>query len=220
MFEPLPHALPIRTRSLASAALHAALLAILIFHPHSRPIRVLMPGTARGSHIDLVYSPGSVPHPINTHESAKASAPPHPRRLKKLQPLPAEQAALTAPEQPTPGSSQHDSDPHAPPSSSPNATSGSDALGSGNIQIALTVYSPSPRPDLSRLPRGSQGEVVLDVTIDKTGKVSEVALLHPLGYGVDESVLGTVRGWVFHPATENGIPVDSVQELHFHYGPV
>lgn len=112
------------------------------------------------------------------------------------------------------------SDQHAPPSPSPNAITGSDALGSGDIQIALTVYSPSPKPDLSQLPHGTQGEVVLDVTIDPSGKVADLAVLHPLGYGIDNAVLNTVRTWVFHPATENGNPVESVQELHFHYGPV
>jgi protein TonB len=106
--------------------------------------------------------------------------------------------------------------------SSPAAASASanDALGSENIQIALTTYSPSPKPDLSRLPHGTQGEVVLDVTIDPTGQVADLQILATLGYGVDGAVAQTVRTWKFSPATRDGVPVASVQELHFHYGPV
>jgi periplasmic protein TonB len=106
-------------------------------------------------------------------------------------------------------------------SSSPTAstTSSNDALGSDDIQIALTTYSPSPKPDLSRLPRGAQGEVVLDVTIDPTGQVADLQILASLGYGVDGTVVDTVRTWKFSPATRDGVPVASVQELHFHYGP-
>ena len=38
-----------------------------------------------------------------------------------------------------------------------------------------------------------------------------------LGYGVDEAVMATVQQWTFHPATRNGQPVPSEQELLFHY---
>lgn len=98
--------------------------------------------------------------------------------------------------------------------------SGNDALGSEDIQIALTTYSPSPKPDLSRLPQGTQGEVVLDITIDPTGKVADLQILHALGFGVEGKVAETVRTWTFRPAMKDGTPVASIQELHFHYGPV
>jgi protein TonB len=98
--------------------------------------------------------------------------------------------------------------------------SSNDALGTDDIRIALTTFSPSPKPDLSRLPHGAQGEVVLDVTIDPTGQVADLQILQTLGYGVDGTVADTVRTWKFSPATKDGVPVASVQELHFHYGPV
>ncbi|AXC11666.1 hypothetical protein ACPOL_2342 [Acidisarcina polymorpha] len=100
-----------------------------------------------------------------------------------------------------------------------SGTEANDALGNEDIQIALTTYSPSPKPDLSRLPRGAQGDVVIDITIDPTGKVADLQILQSLGYGVEGMVADTVRGWKFRPATKDGIPVASIQELHFHYGP-
>lgn len=102
----------------------------------------------------------------------------------------------------------------------PDSSSGSDSFGSGSIQIALTTYSPSPAPDLSALPHGVQGDVIVDVTIDPTGKVADLAVLHTLGYGIESSVIGTLRTWTFRPATKDGNPIASVQELHFHFGPV
>ncbi len=108
----------------------------------------------------------------------------------------------------------------SPAAAIPDSSSGSDSWGSGSIQIALTTYSPSPAPDLSVLPHGVQGDVVVDVTIDPNGKVADLAVLHTLGYGIESSVIGTLKTWTFRPATKDGNPIASVQELHFHFGPV
>jgi protein TonB len=76
---------------------------------------------------------------------------------------------------------------------------------------------PSPQPDLSQLPSGTRGDVVVDIVIDATGKVAKFTVEHGLGHGVDDAVLATIQGWTFHPATRNGVPVASEQELLFHY---
>ncbi len=112
------------------------------------------------------------------------------------------------------------SDIASPAAAAPDSTSGSDSQGEGSIQIALTRFSPSPKPDLTALPHGVQGDVVVDVTIDPNGKVAELAVLHTLGYGIESSVIGTLKTWVFQPAMKDGSPIASVQELHFHFGPV
>jgi protein TonB len=61
---------------------------------------------------------------------------------------------------------------------------------------------------------------VVDVTIDPSGKVADLAVLHTLGYGIESSVIGTLKTWTFRPAIKDGTPIASVQELHFHFGPV
>ena len=110
------------------------------------------------------------------------------------------------------------SSPAAPPASSqPDTVNGNDALGTGNVDIALATSFPPPKPDLSRLPNGTSGDVVLDIVIDADGKVSSITLNRGLGHGIDETVIATVQGWSFHPATRDGQPVPSEQELHFHY---
>src|SRR5277367_3879914 len=188
-----------------SAAAHAALLIVLLHSNYRIRVRTFLPGTPQGARIELSYLPGggypSAPESRHkqapaVQKEAKLALPP---RLMPVKPSAA----------PTPVASPGETSP-----------SSNDALGTDNIRIALTTYSPSPKPDLSHLPHGAQGDVVLDVTIDPTGQVADLQILQTLGYGVDGTVADTVRTWKFSPATKDGVPIASVQELHFHYGPV
>jgi periplasmic protein TonB len=188
-----------------SAAAHAVLLVALFRSAHNVKVRTFLAGAPQNARIELTYLPGgaspSAPQPMHKQ------APPVPReaRLPLPSPLPPSQAPVAEIS-----------------SSSPGATGApsNDAKGTDDIRIALTTYSPSPKPDLSQLPRGAQGDVVLDITIDPTGQVAELEVLQTIGYGVDGVVADTVRTWRFSPATRNGVPVASEQEVHFHYGPV
>jgi periplasmic protein TonB len=191
-----------------SVAAHALVMVVFVFSLRHRPVRVFtLPGTASGTHRELAYLPGRAPAPaVPTHTKAKVKAAPTPPTPVKTPPaLPHLTVTEAAP---------------SPAAVTPDATAGSDSWGDGSIQIALTTYSPSPKPDLSALPRGIQGDVVVDVTIDPSGKVADLAVLHGLGYGIESSVIGTLKTWVFRPATKDGTPIASVQELHFHFGPV
>ncbi len=188
-----------------SVALHVAILFALLHSSRAVRVRAFLPGTPQGTRIELSYLPGgasgSAPQPAHKPPPPPVRQPPLvlPPRVEPI-PQPTTQASI-----------QSSGEAHA---------SSNDALGTDDIRIALTTFSPSPKPDLSHLPRGTQGEVVLDVTIDPTGQVADLQILQTLGYGVDGSVADTVRTWKFSPATKDGVPIASVQELHFHYGPV
>lgn len=55
---------------------------------------------------------------------------------------------------------------------------------------------------------GIQGVVVMDILIDDSGRVRDVALIEGPGYGMNEAALSAVRGFRFHPATsQEGKPV-------------
>ncbi len=90
-------------------------------------------------------------------------------------------------------------------------------LGDGEINMAQLTYFPHPKPDLSTLPPGTQGDVVLNAVIDVHGKIADLTLLKGLGHPIDDEVIAEVRTWTYSPATRNGTPVSSEQELHFHY---
>jgi len=199
-----------------SVLLHAALVVVLLDSNRGVRVRASLPGVPQGSRVELTYLPGG--------ESAAV-----PKRRKSEDSTPAEKTdPLKIPEfrppdiapPPAPAGAQAASQTSPAPSSGRAGEASNDALGTDDIQIALTTYSPSPVPDLSQMPHGKQGDVILDITIDPTGKVADLQILQTLGYGVDGKVADTVRTWQFHPATKDGIPVASVQELHFHFGPV
>jgi protein TonB len=221
MFSPLPTRRPFAGSSAWSLGVHAVVVGAVLFSLRLHPVQVFsLPGTDLGTRVEITYLPGRAPAPAShpkTRVKPKAlSGPPlkvvpaAAPSVAHLPPLP----HLTVTEAaPSPNLS-------SPAAAIPDSSSGSDSWGSGSIQIALTTYSPSPTPDLSMLPHGVQGDVVVDVTIDPSGKVADLAVLHTLGYGIESSVIGTLRTWTFRPATKDGNPIASVQELHFHFGPV
>jgi protein TonB len=185
---------------LVSVGAHALVL-LAVLAARSGTARVIVPeppGTAAGNVVLTYFSPGSLPH-------ASAHAP--------VTPTPARVPTMTAPQAPSPAKT---SDAQLTTSSGPGASAES-GLGSGDLHIALPTFSPAPRPSLSSLPSGTAGDVILDAVIDAQGHITQLTLLRGLGPAIDQSVIATVQQWVYAPATRDGKPVASGQELHFHY---
>lgn len=53
----------------------------------------------------------------------------------------------------------------------------------------------------------SDATVLLTMTISADGYVSDVRVLRPAGFGLDEAAVGSVSTWRFRPATKDGLPV-------------
>jgi periplasmic protein TonB len=187
--------------ALVSVAAHLALLMCLVsgvgHYTRVEPYR--LPGTAKGDVLLTYYSPGSI-------QPSKAKTPfVKPERTISVSPLADNRSA-----------------PQQNPAQAQKADAGEGAaqqsgLGQGDITIALESYFPHPNPDLSSLPHGTKGDVILDALIDEQGKITKLTLIQGLGSPIDETVIDTVRQWLYTPAKRNGIPVASEQELHFHY---
>jgi periplasmic protein TonB len=99
----------------------------------------------------------------------------------------------------------------------PPPSSGGDPSGESDVTVAMANFDPAPKPDLSVLPHGTRGDVLLDIVIDEDGKVVDAQLDGGLGHGVDEAVIAVVQTWTFTPATKAGKPVASKQQLLFHF---
>ncbi len=82
---------------------------------------------------------------------------------------------------------------------------------------ALPEVFPDPPVARSDLPPGVEGDVIVEVTIDAQGNVSDMKLTQGIGYGIDQKVLEVLRRWHFRPATRNGFNIASQHLVHFHY---
>jgi len=158
-----------------------------------------LPGTALGVTPLTFYSPGSF-RPLKSDSQLKSR--------KKTTPTPVAHPVEVAPELIRPQNEQAETGTSAAEKS---------GLGEGDITIALQTVFLYPKPDLSKLPHGTKGDVILNAVIDEHGKISELTLVKGLGSPVDETVIAAVRQWEYTPAKKNGVPVVSEQELHFHY---
>lgn len=185
-----------------SIATHIAALTILVLLARLQPRmkRVVdLPGTAQGTQVMLTYTLGGEPQ--HTPNDTLSTAPRKPARPTSPSPK------LAAP---TPSKHSEFSDPGP-------GLSGDNASGDEDITVALPQVHPRPQPDLSSLPHGVAGDVIVDIVIDATGKVTQTTLVKGLGGSVDETVMAALRGWIFTPATRNGQVVASEQEVLIHY---
>ena len=185
--------------TVVSAIAHTLGLLLLfgVFHfaPHAAPLR--LPGTSLGVRTISYYAPGSV-------QASHAQAP-----------------VKQAPDKPptTPTTPTIKSPPPPPVNETPAAeagtgTSAQSGHGQGNINIALQKVFPYPSVEV---PRGTHADVILNAVIDEHGTISDLTVISGFGPAIDDQVLAIVRGWTYSPATRNGIPVVSEQELRFHY---
>jgi periplasmic protein TonB len=93
-----------------------------------------------------------------------------------------------------------------------------EAMAAGReVRPALPTNFPDPPIVRSELAPEIQGDVIVEVTIDAFGDVIETRLLSGVGHGIDEEVVATVRSWRFKPATIDGVPIPSKQDVHFHF---
>jgi protein TonB len=183
----------------ASLALHIALLGVLLYRRQPQIAPIEPRGDRNGHLLSLTFDPGLGAPATTLHASKAVPLPPTPRSI-----LPAPAVKPDAPAA-------------VADATTTAATGGSNALGAGDMTLALVLVHPYPSPNLSPLPSGTAGDVVVDVVIDKTGLVAKYSLVKGLGHGVDETVMATIQSWTFKPATRNGQPVASEQELIFHY---
>jgi TonB family protein len=52
-----------------------------------------------------------------------------------------------------------------------------------------------------------QGTVLFSIVIDKAGRPTDVTLISPLGFGLDEAARKSIETWRFEPAQKSGRPV-------------
>ncbi len=77
----------------------------------------------------------------------------------------------------------------------------------GNVTAPIPIYKPEPPYSEEARKAKYQGTVVLWIIVDAQGNVTDLRVVKPLGLGLDEKAVETVRTWKFKPAARNGVPV-------------
>src|SRR5580658_3801614 len=79
------------------------------------------------------------------------------------------------------------------------------------------ITSPKPKyPDQAKA-AGVQGTVVFQVVIDERGIPSQISILSPLGYGLDDAAAAALAQWRYQPFTSGGKAVKVLTEVTFNF---
>jgi protein TonB len=111
-------------------------------------------------------------------------------------------------------------------SAAPSPTAGSpygslsDGASSGEeVRPALPAVTSEPRVNPEDLTGISEGNVVVEITIDESGAIVSKAVMRSMGPAIDAKVLAALESWRFHPATRDGVPIPSKQDVVYHFKP-
>jgi len=77
----------------------------------------------------------------------------------------------------------------------------------GDVKAPVLIHRPEPPYTPEARKDKVQGTVVLAITIDAEGNVTDARVTKSLRKDLDESAVKTVRTWKFQPATRKGKPV-------------
>ena len=77
----------------------------------------------------------------------------------------------------------------------------------GGVSAPIPIYQPEPPYSEEARKAKYQGTLVMWIVVDAQGRVTQEQIVKPLGMGLDQKALGTVKTWKFIPAKRNGTPV-------------
>jgi TonB family protein len=104
----------------------------------------------------------------------------------------------------------------APPPGTPFGSLADGPTSGDEIRPALPVSIADPVVPATDLP-ATEGNEVVEITIDATGAIVQKVVLQSLGAAIDSRVLAALESWHFSPATRNGVAVPSKQDVYYHF---
>ena len=207
---------------LLSIMLHLVVLAAVLYQPLPRlltPISVQQ--GENGTSLTRLYWPDA------DHSRLKSDTPSGPyhhprsaeeqflwqRTLRKSTPQLAEEASTQSISRSaaTPSGTDHDR-----PAGADYGSLASGPISGDEIRPALPIATADPFVYPWQLP-DSEGNVVVEVTIDERGEIVDKRVLQSLGSSLDSKALAALEKWRFHPATKDGIAIASRQDMIFHF---
>ena len=77
----------------------------------------------------------------------------------------------------------------------------------GSVLPPRAVYAPDPEYTDPARNAKLEGSIVFEMVVTPDGKAGDLALLQPLGLGLDDQAAASLSTWRFNPATKNGQPL-------------
>lgn len=77
----------------------------------------------------------------------------------------------------------------------------------GKLSAPRLIFSPDPQYTAEARRAHVEGSIVLTLMVGTDGRPHDIKVIRPLGHGLDEETIKTVRTWRFEPARRNGKPV-------------
>ena len=108
----------------------------------------------------------------------------------------------------------------APSAGSPYGSMSSDAVDGAEIRPALPARTFEPHVSAEYLHGITEGNVVVEITIDENGAIVSKTVVKSMGTAIDATVLAALENWHFHPATRDGVPIPSRQDVVYHFKPI
>jgi TonB family protein len=80
------------------------------------------------------------------------------------------------------------------------------------------IHDPDPEYSVEARKAGVEGMVIIGLVVDKVGEPTDVKIISPVGYGLDEKAIESVKTWKFEPARRGAEPVAvyATVEVAFH----
>jgi TonB family protein len=208
MLAPVPAPAQRRFGWLASAAIHAAVLACVLYRPPAILISPRLAAHGNGGSVKVVYltaAPDLAVSPKGSERTMRLTAP-YAAPVLRITRLSKKESR---------GRGLHST--HAAKAGGSTYGSMLEGAVGAEVRPALPEVFPDPDVDRTSLPSSVQGDVIVEITIDEQGNVVEERLLTGVDHSVDEKVIAALKNWHFRPATSDGVPIPSKQDVHFHF---
>lgn len=218
----------LRVSQLISTALHVS--ALLFFLWPETPVFVNLSEVAQGeggnSTVTSIYLPRNgfddttpAPGASIPNRAARRPTRKQPKQeVKKQMALPSPTAPpLRVAQDQTSVGQPGDTETHGPRAGSIYGSLAEGPTVGPEVKPALPIAGDNPVFTRAQLPPGVEGTVIIEITIDERGNITNTKVVQRLGYGVDERVLSAVQQWRFKPATRDGIAIASQQLCVFHF---
>jgi TonB family protein len=106
-----------------------------------------------------------------------------------------------------------------PPAGSPYGSLTQGPNSGAEIRPALPITTSEPLVSPDDLHGLTEGNVVVEITIDENGNIVARTVVQSLGPAIDVKVLAALENWRFRPATRDGVPIPSKQDVVYHFKP-